>query len=112
MTPILPCTVAQSGSANPCCYDSNAGAAEFYTTDFLANISQLSSSTYSKGWTHIVPGDFAAGNSNSALLFYNSSSGLAQFYSTDGQGGISQLSSHTHSNRWKHIVTGHLHSEA
>ena len=87
-------------------YDKNSGVAQFYKVDAQGNINQLSDSTYSTGWTHIIPGYFLAGSPNTALLFYNSGSGLAQFYSTDGQGGISQPSSSTFSKGWSHIVPG------
>ncbi len=80
-------------------YDSNAGAAESYSIDDRGGISQLSSTTYAKGWTHIV-------SVGTPLLFYNSSSGLAQFYSMDDRGGISQLSSTTSAKGWTHIVPG------
>src|SRR5215831_15200890 len=60
-------------------------------------INQLSSSTYSKGWSQIVdspgpPSNMPDTGNPDRLLFYNSGSGLAQIYNTDNKGGISQLS--------------------
>src|SRR5205085_4687709 len=78
-------------------YNSDSGLAQLYSIDIQGGIDQISSSTYSTGWTHIVPVSFG-------LLFYNSNSGLAQFYSTDDSGGMHQLSSATYSTGWTHIV--------
>ncbi len=118
-TQILPCTAAQSAGPNLFFYDSNAGAAEFYSTDFLANssglaqfystdghggISQLSSSTYSKGWTLIIP--CRLGATYTDLLFYDHNRGVGEFYIPDGQGGINLLSSHTGwRTSWAEIVS-------
>jgi len=103
-TQILPCSVAQSGSPNLLFYDSNAGAAEFYSTDFQANINLLSSSTYSKGWTLIIP--CRLGATYTDLLFYDHNRGVGEFYIPDGQGGINQLSSHTGwRTSWAEIVS-------
>src|SRR5436309_1843859 len=51
-------------------YDKNSGVAQFYKVDAQGNINQLSDSTSSTGWTHIIPGYFLAGSPNTALLFY------------------------------------------
>ena len=86
-------------------YNSGSGLAQFYSTDGQGGISQLSSSTFSKGWSHIVdipggPSSMPDTGNPDELLFYNGSSGLAQFYRTDGQGGISQLSSTNYRRGW------------
>jgi len=86
-------------------YDSRSGIAEFYGVDDYGNLNQLSSTTYSTGWTHIIPIP-VLGGPGTTLLFYNSNSGPAQFYSTDGQGGINQLTSTTYSTGWTHIIPG------
>lgn len=106
-THIVPCSIYTQQypyNTHLLCYNKNSGAAKFFGLDSADNLTQLSSSTYSTGWTHIVPGFFKEASGNEALLFYNSTSGLAQFYSTDGQGGISQLSSSTYSTGWSQIV--------
>ncbi len=87
-------------------YNSNSGLAQFYSTDGQGGINQISSTTYSTGWTHIIPGDFAADFSPRALFFYNGNSGLGQFYSIDRQGDIHQISSTTYSTGWTYIVPG------
>jgi hypothetical protein len=109
-THIVPCSFSTQQfpyAIELLCYNKNSGAATFFGLDSAGNLTQLSSTTYSTGWTLIVHGNFAEANYKDSLLFYNSSSGLAQFYSTDGQGGISQLSSSTYSKGWTHIVPGY-----
>jgi hypothetical protein len=108
-THIVPCSIyTQQYPYNTqlLCYNKNSGAAKFFGLDSADNLIQLSNTTYSTGWTHIIHGFFKEASGNESLLFYNSSSGLAQFYSTDGQGGINQLSSSTYSKGWTHIVPG------
>jgi hypothetical protein len=108
-THIVPCSVySQQLPYNLVllCYNKNNGAAKFFSLDNANHLTQLSSTTYSTGWTHIIHGFFAEASSNESLLFYNANSGLAQFYGTDGQGGINQLSSSTYSKGWTHIVPG------
>lgn len=85
-------------------YDSNSGAAEFYALDLNANMQLLSSTTFSKGWTHIVLVGTSEGPGFGQLLFYNANSGVAQFYTTDAQGGIHQHGNTTFSKGWTHIV--------
>ena len=85
-------------------YNSTSGLAQFYNTDGQGGINQVWSTTFSKGWTHIVPGAFVLDFGPRALFFYNSTSGLGQFYSTDSIGGMHQLSSTTYSTGWTHIV--------
>jgi hypothetical protein len=108
-THIVPCSIyTQQYPYNTqlLCYNKNSGAAKFFGLDSADNLIQLSNTTYSTGWTHILHGFFKEASGNESLLFYNSSSGLAQFYSTDGQGGINQLSSSTYSTGWTHIISG------
>src|SRR5579859_190137 len=70
-------------------YDSNSGAAEFYTLDLNANMQLLSSTTFSKGWTHIVLVGTSEGPGFGQLLFYNANSGVAQFYGSCALRGLS-----------------------
>src|SRR5947207_7466549 len=83
-------------------YDSRSGIAEFYGVDDYGNLNQLSSTTYSTGWTHIVDVPLAQGPHliDDDLLFYNGNSGVAQFYLADRQGQINQLSNTTYSTGW------------
>lgn len=85
-------------------YDSASGAAEFYALDPNANMQLLSSTTYSKGWTHIVRVGVSEGPGFGQLLFYNASNGVAQFYTTDAQGGIHNQANTTFSQGWTHII--------
>ena len=87
-------------------YNSTSGLAQFYNTDGQGGINQVWSTTFSKGWTHIVPGAFVLDFGPRALFFYNSTSGLGQFYSIDRQDNINQISSTTYSTGWTHIVPG------
>lgn len=109
-THIVPCSVSNQQSPFNLllllCYNRNSGAAKFFSLDSANNLTQLSSTTYSPGWTHIIHGSFAEGSISESLLFYNGNSGLAQFYTIDSQGGINQLSSSTYSTGWTHIVPG------
>jgi hypothetical protein len=71
-------------------------------TNGQGGIDQISSDTWSTGWTHILSGSFTSfGN---GLLFYNSHSGLTQVYGTDGRGSMQEISSTTLSMGWTHAL--------
>ena len=86
-------------------YDAASGTAEFYHLSESANMQLLSSTTISKGWTHIVwlgqelDSDFPPSN----VLFYNASNGIAQFYLIDAQAGMHLQTNTTFSQGWTHI---------
>jgi hypothetical protein len=71
--------------------------------DGIGGIQQLSNTTWSTGWTHIVPVQLYL-EAPESLLFYNSTNGVAQFYKQDTHGNISQVSKATWSTGWTHIV--------
>jgi hypothetical protein len=87
-------------------YNSSSGLAQFYSTDGQGGISQLSSSTYSRGWTLIIPCRLGLAETFTDLLFYDHNRRVGEFYTPDGQGGINLLSSHTGwRTSWAEIVS-------
>ena len=86
-------------------YDANSGVSEFYTTDGYGNLILIKHDIWSKGWTHIVQGNFIAGTAWGGLLFYNSNTGASAFYSyADASGNISLVHRDTWRKGWSHIV--------
>ena len=86
-------------------YDAASGATEFYQLSEGAGMQLLSSTTFSKGWTHIVClGQAAESNYASEVLFYNATTGAAQFYQLNGPGSITQLSNTTFAKGWSEIL--------
>jgi hypothetical protein len=92
-------------------YNRESGLAQFYEVDGSGLGRQVSSTTWSTGWTHIIAGAFSF-RPYTELFFYNSTNGVAQFYTMDGNGGIQQLSNTTWSTGWTHIVPVQLYLEA
>jgi hypothetical protein len=92
-------------------YNRESGLAQFYVTDGSGLGRQVSSTTWSTGWTHIIAGAFSF-RPFTELFFYNSTNGVAQFYTMDGNGAIQQLSNTTWSTGWTHIVPVQLYLEA
>lgn len=86
-------------------YDSSSGVAEFYNLDEDGTMHLVSSTTYSRGWTHIVQVGILPDSGFALLLFYNAQSGDAKFYNTTSTGGIEQRASTTLSRGWTHIIT-------
>ena len=75
-------------------YEPRTRTGAFYSTDGQGGISLLRRYTsWRKGWSLIVPGNFG-GNGYTDLLFYEPSTGTGAFYSTDGQGGIPARAAH------------------
>ena len=86
-------------------YDSSSGAAECYNLDEDGTMHLVSSTTYSKGWTHIVQVGVLPDSGLALLLFYNVMSGDAKFYFTNPAGDLEQRAHTTLSRGWTHIIT-------
>jgi hypothetical protein len=89
-------------------YNSNNGAARYVVIDGQSGVSQVASTTFSKGWTQIPAGTISGGMDGNvifAYLFYNASTGAAQFYQLNEQpGSITQLSNTTFAKSWSEIL--------
>jgi len=83
------------GTSDLLFYNSTSGVAQFYNTDGNGGIQQVSNTTWSTGWTHIISVFIEGPTEWSTLLFYNERSGAAAFYTADSNGNIHQLSAPT-----------------
>lgn len=111
-THIVPGQYTGKGTSDLLFYNSSSGRIEFYGTQGVGTQGQGGMTPISdftpkdfKGWTHILSGNFVAGNKNASLFFYNATSGLAQFYTTDGKGIKPLLPPNTkYDIKWAQIV--------
>ncbi len=86
-------------------YDSSSGNVNYLFRN-LSNWSVLFDGSWSRGWSHVVAGDFD-GNGVGDMLFYRASDGLIVFYTITASGRFIPLTDVMHGSRgWSEIVAG------
>ncbi len=97
----------QEGNYPVLFYNATSGLAQFYNYDTQGNMHQLSNTTLSQGWTHIVL-NFAPGMRPFNVLFYNANSGNTRGYYLSEDWSMSDAGSTTFSKGWTKILLGDL----
>ncbi len=87
-------------------YNQDTGGFRYLEVSDSGSVSRVLDSTISKGWTHIVPGDFD-GDGGTDLLFYRASDGLINFSSVDLESGLRVMTGSMNGTRgWSQLVAG------
>jgi N-acetylmuramoyl-L-alanine amidase len=87
-------------------YDKGTGRLRYLEVSESGTVSTIYESTISKGWSHIVPGDYD-GDNGSDLLFYRETDGRIQFLSIDLGIGLRAITGSMSGTRhWSQLVVG------
>ena len=87
-------------------YDRDNGRFEFRTVGSDGNTYEFWSATGTRGWSHVVPGDYD-GNGITDLLFYRASDGLMRFYTIEADGTFRAMTPAMFGTRgWTQMVPG------
>lgn len=87
-------------------YDRDTGRFQYLEVSGSGSVSVIYESTISKGWSHIVPGDYD-GDGRTDLLFYRATDGAMGFYTVDLGVGLQALTPSMSGTRgWSQLVAG------
>lgn len=91
-------------------YDSSTAKVNYLSRD-LTNWTVMFDGFWSRGWTHVVPGDYN-GDSVSDVLFYRASDGMMRFYTITATGRFIPITPVMYGNRgWTQLVPGDFNND-
>jgi hypothetical protein len=95
-----------SSGADILLYDRDTGWFEFRTVDGSGLTSPFWEALGTRGWSHVVPGDYN-GDDIADLLFYRASDGLMRFYTITAGGTFRAMTPVMYGNRgWTQMIPG------
>lgn len=91
-------------------YNRSSGKARFYAMNGDGSLTLWREYAWEPGWTHVVPGNFQAGELTDVLL-YNQNTGAARLYAVQDEAVLEPLGQFGWRRGWSHVVAGNFNRD-